>query len=133
VAGRIKELLIVRGENIFPAPIEAAALVADPAIFPGGTAAVGIWRDGTQALILVVEVDLTDSSAPACRKLERMIGQHVASATGHLPDQIVLVRKGSLPRSTSGKLRRAAIVTQYEAGELHQVAARTAEAKVDHV
>jgi acyl-CoA synthetase (AMP-forming)/AMP-acid ligase II len=132
VAGRIKELLIVRGENIFPAPIEAAALAADPAVFPGGTAAVGIRREGTQALVLVVEVDLPNSSASTCRKLQRMIQEHVASATGHLPDQIILVRKGSLPRSTSGKLRRASIMSQCEAGELHQVIATKAGVEVGH-
>jgi acyl-CoA synthetase (AMP-forming)/AMP-acid ligase II len=122
VTGRSKELLILRGENVFPADVEAAALGASPLIRPGGVAAVGLERDGTQAMILVVELRSSRAGRQPRTDLRRAICERVISITGHVPDQIVLVSGRVLPRTTSGKLQRAEIQALVSTGRLHALA-----------
>jgi acyl-CoA synthetase (AMP-forming)/AMP-acid ligase II len=117
VSGRSKELLILRGQNVFPADIEAAALAASAAIVPGGVAAIGIEQNGTEALVLVVEAHAGHPDVLASH-LDRAIGEAVALATGHVPAAVTLVDAGSLPRTTSGKLRRGEIAELYRRGGL---------------
>ena len=130
VAGRSKELLILRGQNVFPAEIEAAALGVSPAIVPGGLAAVGIARDGTQAMILVVEIRSTTAETKTREELRKAIREGVALTTGHVPDDVVLVKAGTLPRTTSGKLRRTEIAALYELGEIPSALAESNRPKV---
>jgi acyl-CoA synthetase (AMP-forming)/AMP-acid ligase II len=122
VTGRSKELLILRGENVFPADVEAAALGASPVILPGGVAAIGLERDGTQAMILVVELQSSRAGQRPGTELRRAICERVASITGHVPDQIVLVNGRVLPRTTSGKLQRAEVRALVSTGQLHALA-----------
>jgi acyl-CoA synthetase (AMP-forming)/AMP-acid ligase II len=118
IVGRIKELLILRGENVFPADVEAAVLEAEPLVVPGGVAAVGVDREGTQAMIVVAEVRASGAERASLDDLMRRIRKLVAAATGHVPDDVLLVKPGSLPRTTSGKLRRGEIAAMCERDRL---------------
>jgi acyl-CoA synthetase (AMP-forming)/AMP-acid ligase II len=122
VTGRSKELLILRGENVFPADVEAAALGASPLICPGGVAAIGVDRDGTQAMILIVELRSSRAGGQPRAELRRAICERVAGITGHVPDEIVLVNGRVLPRTTSGKLQRAEIQALVSTGQVHALA-----------
>jgi acyl-CoA synthetase (AMP-forming)/AMP-acid ligase II len=131
VVGRKKDIVIVRGENVHPADVEAAALEAHAAIVPGGLAAVGIDVDGTQQLVVLVEVNRKALSGPQeTSGLRRRVSERVARRVGHVPARVVVLRPGSLPRTSSGKIRRfeaaallrsgalAAIERAFPAGEL---------------
>ncbi|MEX0853309.1 MAG: AMP-binding protein, partial [Bauldia sp.] len=113
VVGRQKDLIIVRGQNIHPADVEAAALEADPAIVPGGIAAIGIEVEGTQELVVLVEADGAARREPEQAKaIRRRVSEWVARRVGHVPAEVVVLRLGALPRTSSGKVRR------FEAAEL---------------
>jgi acyl-CoA synthetase (AMP-forming)/AMP-acid ligase II len=109
VVGRKKELIIVRGQNLFPALIEEAAMRADAAVAPGGVAAIGIDREGTQLLAVFCEASRRQLRTGDPGALERKIGAGIAGQTGVVPDWVLVVGPATLPRTPSGKLRRRAI------------------------
>lgn len=117
IVGRLKDLIIVRGQNIYPADVEAAALEAHPAVMPGGLAAVGVARDGSERLVVLVEV-----SAPSRERqqvgvaVRSAVNEQVARRIGHTPGEVVVLRVGALPRTSSGKVRRLEAARMYVAG-----------------
>lgn len=112
ISGRRKEIIILRGQNVYPGDIENAALRADPAIRPGAVAAVAVRDGGTEAMILVFEAD-RGLGADDFTAMSRRLNQGIAQATGHTPDGLVAVPVGALPRTTSGKIRRHLVSDVY--------------------
>jgi acyl-CoA synthetase (AMP-forming)/AMP-acid ligase II len=114
VTGRCKEIIIKGGHNFYPEPIEADVSEVD-GVRPGCVAAVGIRseRQETERLVVFAETKLGAEAFAdlALRVRERLRRSGVAI------DDVVLLPPGSLPRTTSGKLRRG------------EVAARLATAK----
>lgn len=108
VTGRLKEVLIIRGRNHYPQDIEATAGTAHPALRQGGGAAFSIDVDGVEQLCLVHEVE-----REALRRIDRpAILRAVRAAVASRHDlqlfELVLIRPGELPKTTSGKTRRRA-------------------------
>lgn len=116
VTGRISELIIVRGANVFPQDVEQAALACDDRIVPGSIAAFGVAAQGTEDIVVAFEVAKTQ---PEYGDLQRRISEAIAGRTGHVPQAVVPVAVGKLPRTTSGKLQRHVIAQMYAAGELN--------------
>jgi acyl-CoA synthetase (AMP-forming)/AMP-acid ligase II len=109
VSGRAKEVVILRGANHSPQEFEEA-LDSVPGVRPGCAAAVGVPTAEGEALALLVEADgAVDPEQIRSRVTER---------TGIRPDQIHLLAPGTLPRTSSGKLRRGEALRQLQAGEL---------------
>lgn len=106
VTGRAKDLIIIRGANYFPSDFEQAAETV-PGVRLGAVAAVGYAADGedSDSLHLVVE---TDADTRDHDELRQAIRSSVSSRTGVLPAAIVLVPRRSIPKTTSGKVRRSA-------------------------
>ena len=77
---------------------------------PGCTAAVGLPTDEGEELVLLVE---TDGAADA-----EWIRGRVIERTGVRPSEVHLLAPGTLPRTSSGKLRRSEALRQLRAGEL---------------
>lgn len=106
VTGRIKDLVICRGRNIYPQDVEATVQAADPRLRTGCGAVFGIEFDGVEALIVVQETKEQDPEA-----LEELIGvvrQVVVDYHGIRPTVISLVPPQSVPKTSSGKLQRTA-------------------------
>jgi fatty-acyl-CoA synthase len=105
VAGRAKDIIIIRGANHFPSDFEAAA-EAVPGVRPGGVVATSAPEPGgdTEALHLIVESELPESEHD---QLRRDIRIAVSTRTGTLPTAIHLVPRRSIPKTTSGKVQRA--------------------------
>ncbi|MBB5868749.1 fatty-acyl-CoA synthase [Allocatelliglobosispora scoriae] len=112
VCGRAKDVLFAAGRNVYPQDVEAAA-TGVPGVRPGGAAAFGIPADRGDRLVVAVESRGTDSDA-----LRRAVAIAVAGETGMAPADVVMVRLGRLPKTSSGKLRRAETRRRYLAGEL---------------
>lgn len=119
ITGRSKDLIIRAGRNIYPHEIETA--VGDLAgVRKGNVVAFGTAdRDaGTERLVVVAETRSTDSASND--SVRAAILGAVAEIVGSPPDDIVLVRRGSIPKTTSGKVRRAASRELYERGKIGQ-------------
>jgi acyl-CoA synthetase (AMP-forming)/AMP-acid ligase II len=109
VTGRRKELMILRGANVYPADAEAAASAADPSLNPGGVAAFGMRREGTEEMMVVFEVQRGPLPPEVFDGMVRRVNEAVGKATGHVPAAVMAVPYGALPRTTSGKIRRHAL------------------------
>jgi acyl-CoA synthetase (AMP-forming)/AMP-acid ligase II len=118
VTGRRKELIILRGQNVFPTDIEAAALAADPRLKPGGIAAIGVAEGGTETLLVLIEVDPREGKAGDLARLTGAVSQAVSQASGFMPKSVLPVAVGALPRTSSGKLQRSRIAEMLTGGEL---------------
>jgi thioester reductase-like protein len=101
VCGRTKDLIIVRGVNCYPADIEAIVERAAPEIRHGCVAAFSVEQEEQEALVVVAEV--RDANAlPDTKALARAIRKHC-----HIePHTIALLPARSIPKTTSGKIRR---------------------------
>jgi acyl transferase domain-containing protein/acyl-CoA synthetase (AMP-forming)/AMP-acid ligase II/acyl carrier protein len=108
VTGRIKDMIIIRGRNLYPQDIEQKIEALRPqfsAIRPGCGIAVALSGASTEELGLLLEVSLPFEQAEAlCLALTESIeaGFEVA------PRRIILLPPGSLPKTSSGKLMRQA-------------------------
>jgi acyl-CoA synthetase (AMP-forming)/AMP-acid ligase II len=105
VTGRIKELMIFDGRNIYPQDVEKTLEQLDPAFRPLSAAAFSIDRGRGDELVLVQELELqmrADVSGLAARVRAEMAEQHGIVRLA----AIVLVKAGALPRTTSGKIQR---------------------------
>ena len=119
ITGRRKELIILRGQNVYPADVEMAAMNAHPAIVPGGIAAIGVDSGGTQELVVLVELERSQrASADDVMAIERAVGDAVARQVGQAAKSVVALRFGALPRTPSGKVRRNYVAELYVAGLL---------------
>jgi fatty-acyl-CoA synthase len=114
ITGRLKDVIILAGENVVPADIEEAV---DHVPGVRYSAAVGLdsERTGSQRLHVVAEVRGDVGDAPA---LVREIVQRVHRARGHRPARVLLVQSGTIPKTSSGKIQRSRLVQMISAGEL---------------
>ena len=113
IVGRIKDMLIIRGRNHHPEDIEATV----QEITRGRVAAISVPMNSTEKLVTVAEVKKRgDSATEATRWLSEVksdVTSAISNAHGLNVGDLVLVRPGSIPTTTSGKVRRAACAEQY--------------------
>lgn len=107
VTGRAKDMIIRRGEHIYPEPIERA-VGAIEGLRRGCVVALGTQavESGTERLLILAE---TRESDPARRReLLRRINEQVTATAGEPADEIALLAPHAILKTSSGKLRRAA-------------------------
>ena len=113
IVGRIKDLLIIRGRNHYPEDIEATV----QEITGGRVAAIAVPVNSTEKLVTVIELKKrADSTGEAMHWLTGVksdVTSAISNAHGVNVEDLVLVPPGSIPTTTSGKIRRAACVEQY--------------------
>jgi acyl-CoA synthetase (AMP-forming)/AMP-acid ligase II len=104
-AGRLKDLIVWRGSNVYPEDIEATAANCNPA-FAATNAVFAIEVGNEEAVVLIQEIarPSSQSFAPARALADLMAG--VTEAHGFPPYDVAFVRPGTLPRTTSGKVQR---------------------------
>ncbi|WP_433549070.1 AMP-binding protein [Streptomyces sp. CA-294286] len=111
VTGRIKDIIIVRGRNHYPQDIERLVTEQSPAVRPG--CVVAFAAPDEDGVVIVAEVrprqDLSDDE-------RARIAGAVAGSFGLAPREIVAVPRGTVPKTTSGKLRRGECRRQYREG-----------------
>ena len=110
VVGRIKDMIIVRGANIYAEDIEHALLEQPEAADLVAAAAVAVERDEAEMLVLLCELS-TGARAGLPVTIAETLRRRVAEATGLMPGEMVLLPPRSLPRTTSGTRRASCITT----------------------
>jgi len=117
VTGRLKDLIIAGGENIVPVDVEE---IVDHIPGVRYSAAVGIEseRTGSQRLHVVAEVREGAGDTAALRSLVREIVQRVHQGRGHRPARVLLVRPGTIPKTSSGKIQHSRLARMIADGEL---------------
>jgi long-chain fatty acid adenylyltransferase FadD28 len=117
VIGRIKDLLIVYGRNHSPDDIEATI----QEITRGRCAAIAVPDGSTEKLVVIIEAKLRGESHEESMDKLSAVKSEVTSAVFNSHSlgvaDLVLVQPGSIPITTSGKVRRAACVEQYRQGQ----------------
>jgi len=120
VTGRIKDLIIVRGVNRYPQDIELTVEKATSRIQPGGVAAFAVDIQGQERLVVVAEVERKRSDDWS--DVVQAVRRDVARDYDLPPDAVVLVRFGSIPTTSSGKIQRHACRQEFLEGTLKVVA-----------
>jgi fatty-acyl-CoA synthase len=114
VCGRIKDMIIVGGRNVFPEDVERVVGQID-GVRVGNVIAFGVENaKGREGLVIVAE-SRTDALIDEIRAA---VSKTVRDSIGFSPAEVVLVLPGSVPKTSSGKLQRSLCRQQYERSEL---------------
>jgi acyl-CoA synthetase (AMP-forming)/AMP-acid ligase II len=115
VVGRLKDITIIRGRNHHSHDIEHTVAGAHPALQPGAGAAFAVAGSQGEQLVVVQEVRREHRRAGDRRDVTAAVRAALAREHG-LSAEVVLTLPGRVPRTSSGKVRRAAARRQYAAG-----------------
>ena len=129
VAGRLKDMIIVRGVNRYPQDIEETAEHANPRLRVRGSAAFAVDHWDRERLVVVCEVERGRDT-----DWDEVIGNiraDIAREHDLPPDEVVLVRTNSIPMTSSGKVQRHACRQQYLDNKLLEVARWSVEPATD--
>jgi amino acid adenylation domain-containing protein len=116
IAGRLKDLIIIRGRNHYPQDIELTVEQSHPSLRPNAGAAFSVEADGEERLVVVHE--LTPERRLDVDEVARAVRQAIAERHELQAYSVVLIRAGSLPKTSSGKVQRRACRALYLSGEL---------------
>lgn len=129
IAGRAKDLIIIRGRNHYPQDIELTVESSYAGLPASSSAAFSIDVEGEERLVVVQELDrhMKQEETPAIIAAIRqaVVEQHELQVYA-----VVLIRVGSIPRTSSFKIQRRACRNQYLEGSLTVVASDTLELQI---
>ena len=120
VTGRLKDLIILRGRNHYPQDLELTASRSHPDLLPDGGAAFAVVVEGEERLVVVHEVERRAEDHGAIFEAVRRCIAEEHEARVH---EVVLIRRSTLLKTSSGKVRRRACRAAYLEGGLRVVAA----------
>ncbi len=116
VTGRIKELLIVRGRNLFPQDVEQQARAAHEALRGLLGAAFGVAVPD-ERMVLIHEVN-PRTPADELPAVATTVARRLTTTIGVPVRNVLLVRRGTVRRTTSGKIQRTAMRDRFLAGDI---------------
>ncbi|RPJ76151.1 MAG: AMP-dependent synthetase, partial [Acidobacteria bacterium] len=118
LTGRAKDMLLLRGRNYAPEEVEQAVGSVE-GVRPGAAVAVSWLPEGAEGERLLVLVEARrDVHAADFDRIARECEARILAATGLSPDHVAVLPAGSLPRTSSGKIRRQAALAQHLTGTL---------------
>src|SRR5712671_642529 len=117
VTGRVKDIIIKGGRNLYPHEVEELAARAD-GIRKGCIVAFGLTDEATGTEKLVVVAETREHDAARLAALASAVTDLVSRGLGLPPDRVELIPPGSIPKTSSGKLRREETKQLYLAGTL---------------
>jgi acyl carrier protein len=119
VTGRVKDIIIKGGRNLYPHEVEDLAAHTD-GIRKGCIVAFGLKDDASGTEKLVVVAEMRDPAANRRATIAAALTENVTRGLGLPPDRVELVPPGSIPKTSSGKLRREETKRLYLAGILSE-------------
>jgi acyl-CoA synthetase (AMP-forming)/AMP-acid ligase II len=108
VCGRLKDLIIVNGRNMYPQDIERSIEANHSSLRPGCSAAFALEVDGVEQLVVMAEVRQVHETPELCRDILTAIEAAILEEHGLRCYALLLVRQGQVPKTTSGKIKRFA-------------------------
>jgi len=122
ITGRLKDLLIVRGHNLYPQDIEQAIEREVEVVRKGRVAAFAVNDNGQEGIGIAAEISRSVQKILLPEALIKAIRQAVAEACQEAPSVVVLLNPGGLPKTSSGKVQRSACRTRLADGSLDSYA-----------
>ena len=107
VTGRLKDLVIIGGQNLCPDDVELTVETAHAAIRSSGAIAFSLETSASETLAVVAEVDRRSLKGASLNEIEGAIREAVARTNNVAVGQLLLLRGPAVPRTLSGKKRRS--------------------------
>jgi acyl-CoA synthetase (AMP-forming)/AMP-acid ligase II len=119
ITGRLKNMVIIDGKNHYPHDIERTVEISHHTILPGGCAVFSIDNSGIECLIVMAEIQhkAIANSAEVIKAIRAFVAEHHDLSVY----DIKLTVAGSIPRTTSGKIRHFLCKKNYLAGALNEI------------
>ena len=133
VTGRLKDLIVIKGRNHYPQDIERTVEASSDFIRPSGTASFAIENGGEEKLVVLSEIErrywdrrrrraqstinITDENSLVKPNLEQLIRRTIAQNHDLQTHYILLLKPGSIPKTSSGKIQRHLCRHSFLAGE----------------
>lgn len=111
IAGRSKDMIILRGRNYFPEDIEAEVNRSHSALASSTCAAIAVEHEGEERLVVLVETGKW--ADPGYQAIRESVLEALSASLELRPYRLLFVPKGRLPLTSSGKIRRFACHAQY--------------------
>jgi acyl-CoA synthetase (AMP-forming)/AMP-acid ligase II len=118
VTGRIKDLIIIRGQNHYPQDIELTVERSHAALRPGCGAAFAVDIESEERLVIAQEIESSAAAGIDTEDLVETIRQNVSETHDIQVYSVVFLRAGEMPKTSSGKLQRRACRAAYLSGTL---------------
>jgi acyl-CoA synthetase (AMP-forming)/AMP-acid ligase II len=122
ITGRLKDLLIVRGRNYYPQDVEMTVESTHPALRAGGGAAFSITENNVEQLVVVHEVQRREIDGVDWNDVIKTIRSNIAREHGIRAHAVVLIRRATISKTSSGKIMRSETRRQFMENELQVVA-----------
>lgn len=126
ISGRCKDLIISRGRNVYPHDLEVAAVDACPELSGQAVAAFAVESEAGGPIVLVHEVPREYRPGSGAELFARMRAA-IAELFEIELDTLLLVKIGTIPRASSGKVQRQECAQRYRAGDLAAIETVSAE------
>ncbi|MCK9202596.1 MAG: amino acid adenylation domain-containing protein, partial [Gallionella sp.] len=127
VSGRLKDLIIIRGCNYYPHDLEYVVEAATDAVNPGCAAAFAVNGDSGEKLVVLAELKRNRLRQPGYKAEFAAIRTRLVEECGIQADTVMLLKPGSILKTSSGKIRRSACRTAFEQQNFETVAVDTLE------
>lgn len=118
IAGRLKDLIISRGRNIYPQDIELTVKDSHPAFRTVNGAAFSVEDDEGESIVVVHEVERTARNTTDFSELEKVVRNAVWQEHDISLAAVIFIAPASLPKTTSGKVQRRLTKALYLSDEL---------------
>lgn len=118
ITGRLKDLIIIHGANLYPQDLEWVADRVHPALKPGFSAAFSVERDGEERLVMAHEIDRQHRklSAEEFESVAAAVRRAIAEQFELAVFSVALFNVGAINRTSSGKIQRQACRADYLSG-----------------
>ncbi|MBI5933700.1 MAG: fatty acyl-AMP ligase [Chloroflexi bacterium] len=122
ITGRLKDLLIVRGRNYYPQDVEMTVEKTHPALRAGGGAAFAISENDVEQLIVVHETQRREIEGVDWQDVIKTIRANIAREHGIRAHAVILIRRATVAKTSSGKIQRNEMKRRFLENELEIVA-----------
>lgn len=121
ITGRLKDVIIIRGRNYYPQDIELSVEKSHQGLRANSGSAFSVEVEGEEKLVVVQEVERTYLRQLNTEEVVSAINQAVALEHELAIDTIVLLKPGSIPKTSSGKIQRSVCKEKFIDGSLENI------------